>query len=74
MRHCLHLLWIACLWLAATSPATAGPAADSLHVSLITCGPGENAYEVYGHTAIRVRNDSTGEDWTFNYEIGRAHV
>lgn len=69
MRHCLHLLWLACLWLAATYPATAGAAADSLHVSLITCGPGEEVYEVYGHTAIRVRNDSTGEDWAFNYGV-----
>ena len=40
---------------------------DSLEVSLLTCSPGENVYELYGHSAIRVRNKRSGEDWVFNY-------
>lgn len=69
MKHSLLLLsWTVCLWWAAVDalPATAG---DSLHVSLITCAPGSAAYEVYGHTALRIRSDHTGEDWAFNYGV-----
>lgn len=42
---------------------------DSVVVSLITCTPGQQAYEFYGHTAIRVREVRAGRqsDWVFNY-------
>lgn len=40
---------------------------DSLEVSLMTCSPGQEVYALYGHTAIRVNNYATGEDWVFNY-------
>lgn len=33
----------------------ADSAGDSLTVSLITCSPGSEAYERFGHTAIRVQ-------------------
>ena len=64
----LLLSWMVCLWLATVYalPAIAG---DSLRISLITCGAGSSAYEVYGHTALRVQNDRTGEDWIFNYGV-----
>lgn len=38
-------------------------------VSLITCGPGDQAYSLYGHTAIRVTDTVQGFDLTFNYGI-----
>lgn len=40
----------------------------SLYVSLLTCSPGKEAYTLYGHTGIRVRNlrDDT-MDVVFNY-------
>ncbi len=41
--------------------------ADSLRVSLLTCSPGKEAYTMYGHTAIRVHNITTGTDIVFNY-------
>lgn len=38
--------------------------------SLLTCGPGEEIYEYYGHSAIRIlRTDSTDFDLTFNYGV-----
>ncbi len=40
---------------------------DSLCVSLLTCSPGNEAYTMYGHTAIRVHNLVTGSDIVFNY-------
>lgn len=35
--------------------------------SLLTCAPGTAVYELYGHTALRLRNVDDGEDWVFNF-------
>ena len=42
---------------------------DSVSVSLLTVTPGKRVYELYGHTAIRVREVMPGRlsDWVFNY-------
>ena len=42
---------------------------DTLRVSLLTCSPGEEVYELYGHTAIRVQESLTGNDVVFNYGV-----
>ena len=42
-------------------------AADSLEVSLLTCGPRPNVYSLYGHTAIRFRDKAHGTDLAVNY-------
>lgn len=39
---------------------------DSLTVSLLTCSPGPAVYELYGHTALRVKR-GRADDWVFNY-------
>ncbi len=44
-------------------------AADSLEVSLLTCSPGTEVYELYGHTALRLCNFTTGSDVVFNYGV-----
>ena len=44
-------------------------AVDSLQISLLTCGPGEDVYELYGHTALRVKDTKNGDDLVFNYGI-----
>jgi hypothetical protein len=38
-----------------------------VRVSLLTCEPGEETYEQYGHTAIRYEDSSRGMDVVFNY-------
>ncbi len=38
-------------------------------ISVITCSPGNEAYSVYGHSAIRVKDDVFGYDAVFNYGI-----
>jgi Domain of unknown function (DUF4105) len=38
-----------------------------LQISLLTCSPGEELYSTFGHTAIRVKEPSTGTDIVFNY-------
>ena len=42
-------------------------AADSLEISLLTCGPRPNVYSLYGHTAIRFRDKARGTDLAVNY-------
>lgn len=40
---------------------------DSARISLITCGPGNELYSSFGHTAIRVYDPLQGIDYTYNY-------
>lgn len=42
---------------------------DSLEVGFLTCSPGQEVYELYGHTALRIRNKRNGDDWVFNYGV-----
>lgn len=48
--------------------ATSFSQSDSckLKISLLTCGPGEELYSVFGHTAIRVKDDANF-DIIYNY-------
>lgn len=46
--------------------AWASPASDSLRVSLLTCSPGKEIFELYGHTALRVTNLTKESDLTQN--------
>ena len=38
-----------------------------VQVSVLTCSPGDEAYALYGHTALRYRNMSRNLDVVFNY-------
>jgi len=40
---------------------------EQSHVSLITCGPGEQLYEGFGHTAILVYDPQLGLERVYNY-------
>ena len=40
---------------------------DSIEISLLTCSPHQEVYSLYGHTAIRVEDKSTGNDFVVNY-------
>ena len=61
-----------------TTPVSAGLSVDpllltkmdSVQISLLTCGPGGKAYELYGHTAHRIE----GYDFTFTDSRGREHT
>jgi len=43
------------------------PLSDVANVSLLTCGPGNELYSVFGHTAIRVHDPLRGLDVVYNY-------
>ena len=42
---------------------------DSVEVALLTCQPHEEIYSLYGHTALRINDLRTGQDWAFNYGV-----
>ena len=42
---------------------------DSIRVSLVTCSPGTEVYEVYGHTALRIEIPAQGVDAVVNYGL-----
>jgi len=42
---------------------------DSIELGLVTCSPHEEIYSLYGHTAIRYHELSTGRDLVFNYGV-----
>lgn len=44
---------------------TVATSGDSITVSLITCYPGPEVYELCGHEAIRIRTASTDSVWNF---------
>lgn len=40
---------------------------DSVEISLLTCGPRPNVYSLYGHTALRYHDKTSGTDLAVNY-------
>ena len=46
-----------------------GQLADSIEISLLTCGPRSNVYSLYGHTAIRYEDKAHGTDLAVNYGV-----
>lgn len=38
-----------------------------LRVSLLTCGPGEDLYSIWGHTAVRITDSAAHTDIIYNY-------
>lgn len=48
-------------------PSFAQTDSCGLRISLLTCGPGEELYATFGHTAIRVEQPAYGVDEVYNY-------
>lgn len=42
---------------------------DSITVALLTCSPGDQVYELYGHTALRITDHTLATDDVFNYGV-----
>lgn len=49
------------------TPVQAQTDTCNLRISLLTCSPGEELYSAFGHTAIRVVDNTTGADIVYNY-------
>lgn len=50
------------------------PKEDSLCCSILTCTAGKDLYAKFGHTALRIQNCNTREDWVFNYGCFNYHA
>lgn len=66
MRYTLLYIWWILLGGVMPLYATGG---DSVRFSLLTCAPGEQIYELFGHTAIRYQNFSKQVDVVYNYGL-----
>lgn len=65
-----QLLIAAFLTLTYFLPARAQEFSDSLRISLLTCSPGPDAYERFGHTALRIQDQRNPQfDVTFHYGV-----
>jgi hypothetical protein len=42
---------------------------DSVRISLLTCGPGDEVYSLFGHSAVRYEEPENGIDVVFNYGV-----
>ncbi|MBO5381048.1 MAG: DUF4105 domain-containing protein [Bacteroides sp.] len=60
---------LCCLSIAICSRSQTTLPADSIRVSLMTCGAGSEIYSLFGHTAIRYEQPAKGIDFVFNYGI-----
>lgn len=61
-----RILIIFCLSLL-VQPSKAQTDSSQLRISLLTCGPGQDLYSIWGHTAIRVVDTARQADVVFNY-------
>lgn len=43
------------------------PLSENAEVSVLTCGPGDDLYATFGHTAIQIYDPHTGVDRVYNY-------
>lgn len=63
-----RVIYILLLFIAANTRAFAQTDSSShLRVSLLTCGVGDEIWETFGHTAIRVTDSTAGTDMVYNY-------
>ena len=40
---------------------------EQAQISVLTCGPGDELYSIFGHTAIRIQDNLSGFDTVYNY-------
>ena len=72
-RFLSYAVLLFCLLLTTKTAQAQNPAertnasGDSVRVSLLTCGPRQNVYSLYGHTALRYEDRGRGIDVAVNY-------
>jgi len=67
MRSLKVLILLLLSFIPFTRMSAQAPLSDKAFISLLTCGPGDELYSVFGHTAIRVSDQSQGLDIVYNY-------
>lgn len=68
-NHCINIVAMVLLFAGFHVPTEASVVpvmpGDSLTVSVLTCYPGEEIYELYGHTGLRIRSNSMDSVWNY---------
>ena len=67
MKRALGTALLAVVCVTARAPAQGPERGAELTISLVTMGPGKYVWERFGHNAIRVTDNRTGADTTYNY-------
>lgn len=65
MKRIIILLFLCCCRIAVNAQTITDSC--SMEISLITCAPGSDLYSIFGHTAIRVRDEKREMDIVYNY-------
>ena len=64
----LGLIWlVGLISLTGSASAQSLPLSDSATAYVITCGPGNDFYTTFGHSAIRITDSTRGIDYVYNY-------
>ena len=66
-RIILPFLLIILTTKASAQESKANEWADSVDISLLTCGPGQEVWSYYGHTALRIEDHAHGNDVAVNW-------
>ncbi|OSZ78306.1 hypothetical protein CAP35_08605 [Chitinophagaceae bacterium IBVUCB1] len=66
-RYIALLVLVSFFYIPSRAQDTILPDNSHLQVSLLTCGTGEEIYETFGHTAIRIVDSVAGTDMVYNY-------
>lgn len=69
MKQKLFALFVGILLLAFQTKTKAIVLSPDAEVSILTCGPTDDVYAIYGHTAIRVKDPRRMLDVIFNYGV-----
>jgi hypothetical protein len=69
MKHQNSTLLLLVFFLFLLNANAASELSNQAKISILTCSPGDEAYSVYGHSAIRVYDPLRNYDAVFNYGI-----
>lgn len=61
----IGLVWFLGVWNSAYAQQL--PLSETATASLITCGPGNEFYLAFGHSALRIQDTARGIDYAYNY-------
>lgn len=61
-----YLIWLG-MWMPTLLSAQEETLSDSAYISLLTVAPGEELYSVFGHSALRVKDEANQIDQCYNY-------
>ncbi len=68
MKSGISILLLSCLLFPFQAQGlTIPPLSDGATLSLLTTAPGDEVYSLFGHSAIRIKDDKQGIDATFNW-------